>query len=777
MIAFALFLVARPDVQVVQDARVWANPSRGGRVPVSRDAVQAGIVAGEWSPPTSDGAGWHTIHANKDGWFESNELDNGYADVQVKSDAHKVVVLTAPGCTCVYVDGVIRTGDPYQYGYVKIPVVLEKGDNDLLFACARGRLRVQLEAPTSTTFLNLDDATLPDVVAGDNRPVWAAVVVENTTEATQSNLAIAVTAAGGTRTISPPFSLPPLSLRKLPVRIDPPPGSKPGELKATVTLMNRIDTADKRSMTLRIRDPKQTRKVTFVSSIDGSVQYYALNPCTESGSGKSLILTLHGASVEAIGQADAYAPKSWANLVAPTNRRPYGFDWEDWGRADAMEVLQLAKDTYKPDPFHIYLTGHSMGGHGTWTVGATYPDRFAAIAPSAGWASFFSYVGTPRTKPTTPIEDVLYRAVASSDTMLMAPNYAHEAVYILHGDKDDNVPVTEARNMRDALAKFHPDLHYHEQPGAGHWWGSPCVDWPGIMDLFQARSLKPLKAISNVDFVTVNPAVSATCDWATIERQTLPMAVSRIQLARTVDGLRGTTENVQSLTLLREAFAGSSRLATIELDGKTLKAPVGAVSLERYGSKWGIVELSAPNQKTPLRGGPFKQAFNLRPVFIYATHGSDEENRQSFAKARFDAEALWYRGNSSIDVVSDTDYLKGDFRGRNAILYGNADTNSTWRRLLADSPIVVRRDRITVGSKVFSGPDLACLFLRPMPKSPRCLVGVVAGTGLPGLRLAERLPYFTSGVQYPDWIVIGTDALTKGTAGVRDCGFFSNSWR
>jgi len=27
-------------------------------------------------------------------------------------------------------------------------------------------------------------------------------------------------------------------------------------------------------------------------------------------------------------------------LVAPTNRRPYGYDWEDWGRADALEVLE-----------------------------------------------------------------------------------------------------------------------------------------------------------------------------------------------------------------------------------------------------------------------------------------------------------------------------------------------------------------------------------------------------------------------------------------------------
>ena len=45
------------------------------------------------------------------------------------------------------------------------------------------------------------------------------------------------------------------------------------------------------------------------------------------------------------------------------------------------------------DPDRIYLTGHSMGGHGTWHLAANDPDRWAAIAPSAGWISFDTYGG------------------------------------------------------------------------------------------------------------------------------------------------------------------------------------------------------------------------------------------------------------------------------------------------------------------------------------------------------------------------------------------------
>ncbi len=75
--------------------------------------------------------------------------------------------------------------------------------------------------------------------------------------------------------------------------------------------------------------------------MDSSVQYYGLLPPSNFDPAREygLILSLHGAGVEAIGQASAYRPKDWAYVVAPTNRRPFGFDWQDWGQRDMLEVL------------------------------------------------------------------------------------------------------------------------------------------------------------------------------------------------------------------------------------------------------------------------------------------------------------------------------------------------------------------------------------------------------------------------------------------------------
>ena len=124
-----------------------------------------------------------------------------------------------------------------------------------------------------------------------------------------------------------------------------------------------------------------------------------------------------------------------------------------------------------------------MGGHGTWQIGAQNNDLFAAIAPSAGWISFFTYVKAPTAAIDANdfVGKILDRSANPSRTLLLKDNYASQGVYVLHGDADDNVPVTEAREMRAQLAMFHPDFAYHEQPGAGHWWGNECVDWPPLV--------------------------------------------------------------------------------------------------------------------------------------------------------------------------------------------------------------------------------------------------------------------------------------------------------
>ena len=110
------------------------------------------------------------------------------------------------------------------------------------------------------------------------------------------------------------------------------------------------------------------------------------------------------------------------------------------------------------------------------------------------------------------------------------------------------------------------------------------------------------------------------------------------------------------------------------------------------------------------------------------------------------------------------------------IQYGNAVSNAAWDRLLVSSPARVSRGVATIGDREARGEDLACLFVRPRPGSALASVGVVSGTGPAGMRLADRLPYFVSGVGYPDLVLIGADTLETGAIGVRAAGFFGPDW-
>ena len=49
-----------------------------------------------------------------------------------------------------------------------------------------------------------------------------------------------------------------------------------------------------------------------------------------------------------------------------------------------VDLIEQTVSTYKIDRNSISLTGHSMGGTGTWNLACTYPTLFARIAPLSG---------------------------------------------------------------------------------------------------------------------------------------------------------------------------------------------------------------------------------------------------------------------------------------------------------------------------------------------------------------------------------------------------------
>ncbi|MEZ4776428.1 MAG: prolyl oligopeptidase family serine peptidase [Bacteroidia bacterium] len=798
----ALFSQSVPGV-ISQALSVETSRYHYGRI-IHADPVLAALSEGTFSLPkpgdeidlADSKKAWQTIQADGEGWFSGPALRGGYVCVSYRSSKAQIVLLEEMGNLWAWVNGEFRIGNQYQskdnfeawepdFGFSMVPVELKKGNNLLVFRCNRGRFKLKIHESAAPAFLNARDATLPDLLIGQIPDYLGAIVVGNARNQPAEGYQLQISLPDAEMQKVEIGFLPPLGLRKIPFKIL---GKFPVDHNDSSPLLLKVTDAGGKvltetTLTLRHRSPQELHKRTYQSSVDGSVQYFAVNPANGPKGPKALVLSVHGANVEGLNQAASYYPKSWVNIVSPTNRRPYGYNWEDWGRMDALAVLEEAKKLYETDLQRVYLTGHSMGGHGTWSLGATFPDHWAVIAPSAGYMNLVNYYSSfvPQQMPEENTLIRRSRNMAMTDSM--AINYKQNGVYILHGGADDVVRPEQARYAVSVLEKFHKDFVYHEEPGMGHWWdisdeeGTDCVDWQPMFD-FMARHIRPGKdKIREINFTTANPGVSSTNYWATIYDQWHKLAFSKIHLRLDPGQNRivGTTENVSVLAIDGDVL-NVNRIITIVLDTDTLRLsfPSDQYYFTHNGKNWTATGQPALTQKGPHRYANFRDVINHRVVFVYGTAGTAAENAWAMQKARYDAESFWYQGNGSIEVIPDNLYSSEKYTGRNVVIYGHSQSNLAWKQLLEDSPVQVVRGEIIVAEETYTGDDLATIFIRPIKGSENNMVGVVSGTTDKGMHITDQMLYLYPGFGLPDLAIWDAKTWTGGKAVL--AGYFGSDW-
>jgi hypothetical protein len=736
----------------------------------------------------SDTIKWKTIKANKDGQFIDEKVTGAYLYLTYSSDKEQNALLNITGNSMVFFNGAPHAGDVYESKWLYTPVKLKKGLNELYLrigAFYDQGVVAKLIFPEKPITVNTEDPTLPSAVIGkSNDNLLGGLVIINCTDKPLSNLTIQSSIAGKEKTEQIPV-IASLTTRKIVFRLDASGLTLKGSYPCKISLRQNGKELDNKTISIEALNQNDYYSSTFISSVDNSVQYYSV--CPQSGpitKNAALFLSVHGAGVEAIGQAKAYLPKDWGTLVAATNRRPRGFNWEDWGRIDALEVLEIAKNQFQPDPKHIYLTGHSMGGHGTWYLGATFPGKWAAIAPCAGYPTLYGYGsadGKIPAKGENQIENTLLRASNGSNIFELTKNYGASGIYIHHGDSDKVVSVDYARQMRKVLAEFHKDFSYFEYPGGSHWFSNQSVDWPPIFDFFKWHTIPVDSIVNTINFSTSNPAVSPTYYWVSILQQVEPLEYSRVRLVRNKEqkSVVGETENVSVLGLTLSGFNIGDTI-TINLNKQVIKQKITAVNQQIFlyhNEQWIIGTKPAEIQKGIIRNGTFKEPFKNQMVFVYGTAGSSEENTWAYNKACYDAETWYYRGNGAVDIIADKNFNPSAYPDRGIILYGNASTNKIWKILLSECPIQVKKGLITLGKKQYSGDNLGAYFMWPRPDSKVASIAVITGTGLQGMNTANANQYFAGGSGFPDYMIFSTDLLKSGVDGIKTAGFYSNDWK
>ena len=738
-----------PTPRVIATWRVATLPFAATSDPVL-DAIET--LAFTWPADAAHGLAWSDVAPKDNGEIKGPFAGAAlWAVTRITTPEPTNLLVRADAVMTLFLNGARQPGDVYQSGKHRLPLRTRAGEN-LLIVRGYGSQRtpsVALWTTPDAVAFNFADATLPDLVAGDLADQWIGVPVLHFDESAALPVTATVvesTAAEATTTTLP--ALPGGAVTQVAFRIRPRPGLTAGGTE-TVTLYLESPAwpeAYERTVDLPVLEPTAAGpfRRTFRSDVDASVQYYAVRPPPNVDPTKAygLVLSLHGAGVEGSGQAAAYAQHERSYVVAATNRRPFGFDWEVWGRLDALEVLDRASAALPIDPTRVYLGGHSMGGHGTWQVGTLFPGRFAVIGPSAGWISFYTYGGQTKPAPTSPFG----WAARSSDTLRYVTNLKKRGVYIIHGVADDNVPVTEARKMKEVLTPIVPELHYHEQPGAGHWWdgeaspGADCVDWPPFFALMDERTLDPFEL--DFTFVSSSPWVNPRHSYVTIQSQLAPNDDATLTSVATGAQVTLTTTNVRSLTLNGKALADKG-VTSVIVDGATHAVvasdmPVGPTTGKRPGVH-----------------GPLDEVF-MRP-FCLVTPDAGAPEYARYAAWLLSTFMLIGNGHGcALPASAVTPAVRAE---RNLIWLGASRATAG----VPDSIPFMWDDASVTATKAQPGAALAFVY----PAGER--LNAVLVTARTYERLLYQIQPFQSRFRIPDWMV-------WSDSGALEAGFFSPAW-
>ncbi len=183
----------------------------------------------------------------------------------------------------------------------------------------------------------------------------------------------------------------------------------------------------------------------------------------------ALIVCLHGAGFSGDAYLERWKTRLSDGYILACPSYPSGAWFTKRAEELVLATVQQVRKRYNIDPDRIFLTGMSNGGIGTWLIGMHHASLFAGLAPMA-----------------SGIDKVL---------IPFLENLRNTPVYIIHGAKDQVMPVDLSRSLAQELDRLdYPHVyreHEREHPMAGgHYF--PKEELPDLVTWFDSRRREPL---------------------------------------------------------------------------------------------------------------------------------------------------------------------------------------------------------------------------------------------------------------------------------------------
>jgi pimeloyl-ACP methyl ester carboxylesterase len=182
-----------------------------------------------------------------------------------------------------------------------------------------------------------------------------------------------------------------------------------------------------------------------------------------------LVVCLHGAGFTGEAYLERWQARLGEDYVLACPTAPMGAWYTRGAEELVLATIRSVQRRYHIDPDRIFLTGMSNGGIGTWVIGMHDAPLFAGIAPMA-----------------SGLDHVLMPFLA---------NLRSTPIYIIHGAKDQVMPVELSRTITKELTRLSYPFVYREHDrehplAGGHYF--PREELPELVTWLNAQRRNPL---------------------------------------------------------------------------------------------------------------------------------------------------------------------------------------------------------------------------------------------------------------------------------------------
>lgn len=184
-----------------------------------------------------------------------------------------------------------------------------------------------------------------------------------------------------------------------------------------------------------------------------------------------LVVCLHGAGFTGAAYLERWQGRLGEGYLLACPTYPSGAWFTRRAEELVLATIRELRTRYHVDPDRIFLTGMSNGGIGTWLIGMHHAPLFAGIAPMA-----------------SGLDDVLMPFLA---------NLRNTPIYIIHGAKDQVMPVELSRSIARELDRLGYSYTYREHErehpmAGGHYF--PKEELPDLVMWLNGLRRGPLPA-------------------------------------------------------------------------------------------------------------------------------------------------------------------------------------------------------------------------------------------------------------------------------------------